>query len=55
MAASKGAVREGRPASFYWLAAWPPLAFGSAAAFGSVFVLSCFAAYASAHKRIIAV
>lgn len=41
--------------AFYWLTAWPPLAFGSAAAFGSVFVLSCFAAYAAAHKRIIAV
>jgi hypothetical protein len=41
--------------TFYWLATSPPLAFGSAAAFGSVVVLSWFSAYAAAHKRIVAV
>lgn len=41
--------------TLYWLAAWPPWAFGSGAAFGSVFVLSCFSAYAAAHRRVIAV
>jgi hypothetical protein len=41
--------------SLYWLAAWPLLAFGSGVAFSSVFVLSCFAAYAAGHERITAV
>ena len=41
----------------YWLASWPlwALAIGAAAAFGSVFVLSCFAAYAAGHRRVTAV
>lgn len=39
----------------YWLPIWPLWAFASGAAFGSVFVLSCFSAYAAAHKRVIAV
>ena len=41
--------------TFYWLGARPLWLFGSGTAFGSVFVLSSFAAYAAGHKRIIAV
>jgi len=41
--------------TLYRLAAWPLWPFGSGAAFGSVFALSCFSAYAAAHKRIMAV
>lgn len=41
--------------TFYWLGARPLWLFGTGTAFGSVFVLSCFAAYAAGHKRIIAV
>ena len=41
--------------TLYWLAAWPPWAFGSGVALGSVFGLSCFSAYAAGHKRIVAV
>ena len=39
----------------YRLSAWPLVAFGCGIAFTSVFVLSCFASYAAALKRIIAV
>jgi hypothetical protein len=41
--------------TFYWLAAWPLLAFSAGVAFGSVFVLSCFSAYAAGRQRITAV
>ena len=41
--------------TLYWLAAWAFLAFGTSVAFGSVFVLSCFSAYAAGLKRIMAV
>jgi hypothetical protein len=41
--------------TLYWVAAWPLGLFGSGTAFGSVFVLSCFAAYAASQKRITAV
>ena len=41
--------------TIYWLSAWPLVAFGCGIAFTSVFVLSCFASYAAALKRIIAV
>ncbi len=41
--------------TFYWLGARPLWLFGTGTAFGSVFVLSCLAAYAAGHKRIIAV
>jgi hypothetical protein len=41
--------------SLYWLGPWPLWAFGSSVALGSVFVLSCFAAYAAGHKRVTAV
>jgi hypothetical protein len=52
-----GAVFAAGLAAFtgYWLAATPLLAIGSAAAFGSVFLLSCLAAYAAGQTRIIAV
>jgi hypothetical protein len=41
--------------SLYWLGAWPLWAFGTGAAFGSVFALSSLAAYAAGHQRINAV
>jgi hypothetical protein len=41
--------------ALYWLAAWQLWAFGSGAAFGSVFLLSSFSAYAAGHTRITAV
>jgi hypothetical protein len=41
--------------AFYWLAAVPPLVFGTAVAFGSVFLLASFSAHVAAHKRISAV
>ena len=37
--------------TWYWLGGWPPRMLGSAVAFGSVFVLSCFAAYAAGHRE----
>ena len=39
----------------YWLGVGPLAAFNSVTAFGSMFVLSCFAGYAAGHWRIIAV
>jgi hypothetical protein len=41
--------------TIYWLPAWPLVLFSCGIAFISVFVLSCFASYAAALKRIIAV
>ena len=41
--------------TIYWLPAWPFVAFVCGVAFTSVFVLSCFASYVAALKRIIAV
>jgi len=43
--------------ALYWLAifAWQLWAFGSGVAFGSVFLLSSFSAYAAGHTRITAV
>ena len=41
--------------TMYWLPGWPLVAVGCGIAFASVFVLSCFASYAAALKRIIAV
>ena len=40
--------------TLYWFTAWPLWAFSTGVAFSSVFVLSCFSAYAAGHKRIIA-
>lgn len=41
--------------TIYWLPAWPFVALVCGVAFTSVFVLSCFASYVAALKRIIAV
>jgi hypothetical protein len=41
--------------TIYRISAWPLVAFSCGIAFISVFVLSCFASYAAARKRIIAV
>jgi hypothetical protein len=40
--------------TLYWLAAPPLWAVSAGVAFGSMFVLSCFAAYVAGHKRIVA-
>lgn len=40
--------------TFYEFGAWPLLAFGAGTAFISVWVLSCLAAYAAGHRRILA-
>jgi len=56
-----GAIAGGVFAAGLWLftlyrsAAWPLWMLASGTAFGSVFVLCSFAAYAAGHKRIIAI